>query len=144
MKVSLRQSNVFLDMGCSRLIISSNPFSFLLVENETHEGKRVVEASWPIFRIHHQKSRYIYDLYYKQKTISKELYEWCLDEKIADRLLIAKWKKPGYENLCCLRCIQAKDTNYGSQCICRVPKDQLEPGKKVECVNCGCRGCSGH
>ena len=27
-------------------------------------------------------------------------------EKIADANLIAKWKKQGYENLCCLRCIQ--------------------------------------
>lgn len=115
-----------------------------VVENTSHEGKRVAESSWPIFRIHHQKSRYIYDLYYKQKSISKELYEWCLEERVADKLLIAKWKKTGYENLCCLRCIQAKDTNFGSQCICRVPKSELEPGKVVECVNCGCHGCSGH
>lgn len=114
------------------------------VEAADHEGKRVAESTWPIFRLAHQKSRYIYDLYYKQQAISKELYEWCLDERIADRLLIAKWKKPGYENLCCLRCIQPKDTSFGSLCICRVPKDQLDPEKKVECVNCGCKGCSGH
>jgi len=33
-----------------------------------HEGKRKVETLWPIFKIHHQKSRYIYDLYYKRKN----------------------------------------------------------------------------
>jgi bud site selection protein 31 len=27
-------------------------------------------------------------------------------EKIADANLIAKWRKQGYEILCCLRCIQ--------------------------------------
>ncbi|VDP09226.1 unnamed protein product [Soboliphyme baturini] len=40
-------------------------------EAEPHEGKRRVEALWPIFRIHHQKSRYIYDLYYKRQAITK-------------------------------------------------------------------------
>lgn len=55
-----------------------------------------------------------------------ELYEYCLNENIADKNLIAKWKKQGYENLCCLRCIQARDTNFGTSCICRVPKAKLE------------------
>ena len=39
-------------------------------ENEPHEGKRKPESVWPILRIHHQMSRYIFDLY-KKKTISK-------------------------------------------------------------------------
>ena len=73
----------------------------------------------------------------------RELYEFCLKEKFADQNLIAKWKKQGYENLCCLRCIQTRDTNFATNCICRVPKQKLEEGKIVECVHCGCRGCSG-
>ncbi|OVA03612.1 G10 protein [Macleaya cordata] len=62
-------------------------------ENDPHDGKRKCEALWPIFSIAHQKSRYIYDLYYRRKEISKELYEFCLDQGYADRNLIAKWKK---------------------------------------------------
>lgn len=62
-------------------------------ENDPHDGKRKCEALWPIFLIAHQKSRYIYDLYYRRKEISKELYEFCLDQGYADRNLIAKWKK---------------------------------------------------
>lgn len=58
--------------------------------------------------------------------LSAELYEYCLRENIADKNLIAKWKKPGYENVCCLRCIQKQDTNFGTNCICRVPKTKLE------------------
>ncbi len=76
-----------------------------------------MEAIWPIFKIHHQRSRYIYDLFDKRKAISKELYElydWCLKNKVADANLIAKWKKQGYENLCCLRCIQTRDTNFAT------------------------------
>lgn len=58
-----------------------------------HEGKRVNELSWEIYRIHHQRSRYIYEMRIKHGAISKELYDWCIDQKIADKYLIAKWKK---------------------------------------------------
>lgn len=109
---------------------------------ESHEGKRRVEASWKVFQIHHQRSRLVYN-YFKSGEITKELYDFCINEKLADGNLIAKWKKPGFENLCCLRCIQARDTNFGTNCICRVPKNQLEEDKIIECVHCGCRGCSG-
>ncbi|KJE92008.1 cell cycle control protein cwf14 [Capsaspora owczarzaki ATCC 30864] len=112
-------------------------------EAEPHEGKRRVESLWPIFRIHHQRTRYIYDMYYKRKVISKELYEFLLKDNYADANLIAKWKKQGYENLCCLRCVQTKDTNFQANCICRVPRASLEEGKAVECVHCGCTGCGG-
>lgn len=62
-------------------------------ENDPHDGKRKCEALWPIFKIAHQKSRYIFDLYHRRKEISKELYEFCMDQGYADRNLIAKWKK---------------------------------------------------
>lgn len=42
-----------------------------LAETEPHEGKRKVESLWPIFKVHHQKSRYIYDLFYRRKAISR-------------------------------------------------------------------------
>ncbi|PGG98919.1 cell cycle control protein cwf14, partial [Polytolypa hystricis UAMH7299] len=42
-------------------------------------------------------SRYIYDLYYEKEAISKKLYDWLLKNNYADALLIAKWKKQGYE-----------------------------------------------
>ncbi len=79
-----------------------------------------------------------------------------LKNNYADKNLIAKWKKQGYEKICRIsqlfssaadwlssvgfRCIQTKETNFNSTCICRVPRRQL----KEDChsvVNCGCRGC---
>ena len=84
-------------------------------EAAPHEGKRKAEVLWPIFKVHHQKSRYIYDLFYKRQAISRALYDFCINEKIADQNLIAKWKKQGYENLCCLQCIQTRDTNFEKQ-----------------------------
>ncbi|KVI07940.1 BUD31/G10-related, conserved site-containing protein [Cynara cardunculus var. scolymus] len=110
-------------------------------ENDPHDGKRKCETLWPIFKIAHQKSRYIFDLYHRRREISKELYEFCLDQGYADRNIIAKWKKPGYERLCCLRCIQPRDHNFQTTCVCRVPK-HLREEKVIECVHCGCKGCA--
>lgn len=87
------------------------------------------QTSWPIFQIAHQRSRYVYELYYgrpkskaerqqkkiangeegaeedeeeeeyEEGKISKELYEWLLKNGYADAMLIAKWKKTGYEKV---------------------------------------------
>jgi hypothetical protein len=59
-----------------------------------------------------------------------------------DAALAAKWKKAGYERVCCLRCVSTRDTNFGTACKCRVPRAQLGAGETVECANCGCRGCA--
>ncbi|XP_057628012.1 protein BUD31 homolog isoform X2 [Chionomys nivalis] len=77
------------------------------------------------------------------QKMKRELYEYCIKEGYADKNLIAKWKKQGYENLCCLCCIQTRDTNFGTNCICWVPKRKLEVGRIIECTHCGCRSCSG-
>lgn len=57
------------------------------------------KAQWEIFQISHQRSRYIYDLYYEKEAISKQLYDWLLKNGYADAMLIAKWKKQGYEKV---------------------------------------------
>lgn len=113
-------------------------------------GANADEALWDILRINHERSRYIYTLFYKRKAISKELYLWLLKEKYADKMLIAKWKRKGYEKLCCLKCLQSSETATGNTCICRVPRSQLEKdatasGKSVtfhHCIHCGCNGCA--
>uniref|UniRef100_A0A0A9WBP5 Protein BUD31 n=1 Tax=Lygus hesperus TaxID=30085 RepID=A0A0A9WBP5_LYGHE len=111
-------------------------------EAEEEQYKTRAQVLWPILQIHHQRSRYIYDMYYSKKAISRDVYEYCLDKRIADANLISKWKKSGYENLCCLRCIQ-QDTSFNTTCICRVPKKDLSDDRQeFECLNCGCPGCS--
>ncbi|KAF7514292.1 hypothetical protein GJ744_000062 [Endocarpon pusillum] len=140
-------------------------------QSAPHEGKKKHETLWPIIQISHQRSRYIYELYYTKSAISKALYEYLVKNNYADAALMAKWKKQGYEKLCCVKCIQTKETNFSSTCICRVPKATLERGegeaagggdgedattavaggrggggggggKVIQCVNCGCRGCA--
>lgn len=60
------------------------------------------QAQWEVFQIAHQRSRYVYDLYYEKEAISKQLYDWLLKNGYADAMLIAKWKKQGYEKVCLL------------------------------------------
>lgn len=70
------------------------------------------QAHWEVFQISHQRSRYIYDLYYEKEAISKQLYDWLLKNGYADAMLIAKWKKNGYEDVRSRLC-----TVVGSQLI---------------------------
>lgn len=109
--------------------------------NAPHEGKRKGVSQWPIHQINWQRSRYIYDLYYKYKRISKQLYQYCIRNKLVDAALIAKWKKPGYDRLCSAHVINTSNQNFGTTSICRVPKQQLRAGQIVEDRLTGCRGC---
>ena len=92
--------------------------------DDPHEGKRKCESAWPIHRIHYEKNRFVYDLYYRQQKISRECYEFMVREKVVDAALISKWRKPGYEILCSMSCIQRGGTNFGTTSICRVPMAQ--------------------
>jgi bud site selection protein 31 len=111
---------------------------------ESHDDEKVRkhEIMWPILQINHQRSRYIYEMFYERRAISREVYEFALKEGYADAGLIAKWKKQGFERLCCVKCSQPLDTNNGTVCICRVPKKNMGENDKVQCVNCGCTGCA--
>eukprot|EP00798_Chlamydomonas_sp_ICE-L_P017819 gene17819-24200_t len=41
--------------------------------NEEHDGKRKSELTWKIHRLHWEKNRFIYDLMYVRKVMSREL-----------------------------------------------------------------------
>merc|ERR1712216_1008068 len=104
------------------------------------EGKRKAESTWMIQRLHWEKNRFFYEMYYLEKEISRDLYEYMVRQKIADGPLIAKWRKPGYEYLCSLSAIDTRNTNYGTSNICRVPVHQRPerptPSQTTGCVSC--------
>jgi bud site selection protein 31 len=83
--------------------------------------QRKLESTWSVHQINWQKSRYIYDLYYIHERISKDVYQYCIDQKYIDAALIAKWKKPGYEKLCSTYVINPNNYKFGTTSICRVP-----------------------
>jgi bud site selection protein 31 len=88
---------------------------------ETNADKRKQECGWPVHQINWQKSRYIYDMHYTFQRISRAVYQYCLDQKLVDAALIAKWKKPGYERLCSTYVINPVNYKFGTTSICRVP-----------------------
>jgi bud site selection protein 31 len=94
---------------------------------ETNLTIRKNESLWPVHQINWQKSRYVYDLFYKYNKISRQVYQYCLDQKLVDAGLIAKWKKPGYERLCSTYVINPANYKFGTTSICRVPwKDRSQ------------------
>lgn len=124
-----------------------------------HEGKRKAESLWLVHRIHYERNRYIFDLYYKVRVtlahfifnvfltvsqkhqITKELYDWLVAEKIADAQLHAKWKKPGYEKLCSLLAISKAGHNYGAVSVCRIPLKERPVDRRAPSVETGCISC---
>lgn len=107
-----------------------------LESKEVNPSRPKHELYWDIHRVDHQKSRYIYSLYFQRKLISQPLYIWLVKHKFVNGELIAKWRKRGYENLCCLQCIGE------TVCVCRVPKSVRKANEDFRCVKCGCRGCA--
>ncbi|KAF7302956.1 G10 protein [Mycena kentingensis (nom. inval.)] len=121
-------------------------------ENESHEGKRKNEATWPIMQISHARSRYIYERRYKhddeEDAMSKELYEWLLKEGYADAKCV--FVQRSRTLLTCLSAAASlqsgrnSDTKNFAACVafrprCGIP---IRPGTIVQCNHCGCRGCS--
>lgn len=110
--------------------------------NEDHEGKRKNELTWRINRIHWEKNRFIYDLMYVRKVMSRELFDYLVREKIADGPLIAKWRKPGFEILCSMLAIQKGNHNFGTTSHCRVPlakragQQRITPDVQIGCISC--------
>ncbi len=82
------------------LSLSSRPRAKLAAESDAHDGRRKNEMLWAVFQIHHKRSRFVYDMFYRKKRISRELYDFCLQEKYADAALIAKWKKARSRSHC--------------------------------------------
>lgn len=110
---------------------------------ETNEKKRKTESMWPVHQIGWQKSRYVYDMFYTYNRISRQVYDYCLKQKLVDPALIAKWKKPGYERLCNTYVINPTNYKFGTTSICRVPiKDRGPEQKTAQDPTTGCCGCA--
>jgi bud site selection protein 31 len=110
---------------------------------ESNLAKRKTESMWPVHQINWQKSRYIYDMYYTYHRISRPVYDYCIDQKLIDAGLIAKWKKPGYERLCSTYVINPTNYKFGTTSICRVPLYDRGPDHKTaQDPTTGCMGCA--
>lgn len=110
-----------------------------VAESTNNDANSSQEQLWTVLRCNWKRSRPIFEIYWKQKKISKQLYDWILNNGYADRELINAWRKPGYDRLCCVACI-SKNTDHGGVCLCRIPKAQRKK-KDFKCIHCGCPGC---
>ncbi|MES1905049.1 MAG: G10 protein, partial [Paramarteilia canceri] len=108
---------------------------------ESSEGIRNCQGFWEIAKLHNQKTRFVVQRC-EQGIISKKVIDFCIKNRLIDGNLVAKWKQVGYESLCCMACITKSNTNYETNCICRVPKNKRNSDRIVKCNVCGCAGCS--
>ena len=107
-------------------------------------AKRKVETTWPLSSINYRRTRYIYDMCFKHKKISMELLDYCTSNGWVDGALSKTWRVPGYETLCCMQCIDPRNTAFKGSCICRVPHKATSASSEkgtLQCVACGCSGC---
>lgn len=104
------------------------------------DEKRRNEITWPMHKLHYQYNRYLYDMHYRERRISKQLLDYLIHEKLADGRLISKWRRPGYERLCSLQVITKSNTAFGTVGVCRIPlherRGQILPNVLTGCVSC--------
>lgn len=104
------------------------------------EDKRRNELLWPTHKVHYQRNRYIYDMHYNEKRISKKLLDYLVKEKVCDGKLICMWRKNGYERLCSMQAITRSNTNFRTVSVCRTPlrhrTSQITPNVMTGCVSC--------
>lgn len=81
-------------------------------------------------------------MFYKYKRIDRKTYDFCLKNGYADKALIAKWKKPGFEKLCSTMCINPANFPFGTVSLCRVPKKNRLETKEIYSSMTGCLGCA--
>ncbi|KPA77502.1 hypothetical protein ABB37_06889 [Leptomonas pyrrhocoris] len=63
-----------------------------------------VPPLWRMAAINRARTRYVFHAYTKQRTISKEVYDYCVEMQLIDGGLARRWRLPGYERLCCTAC----------------------------------------
>ena len=113
-----------------------------VVVDASHEGKRKLESLWPVHQINHQRTRYVFDMHYKYGRISKDVWDYCVRNRIIDSALASKWRKKGYERLCSTYVINPKNYKFGTVSICRVPKAKLHADVFYQDPTTGCLGCA--
>jgi len=109
---------------------------------ESTDGKTAKEAQWPIHQINWQKTRYVYDMHFKYGKVSREVLEFCCQQKLIDQALCSQWRKQGYEKLCSTYAINPANFPFGTTSICRVPLDKRPDKQNVKDATTGCRGCA--
>ncbi|KEG10868.1 putative G10 protein [Trypanosoma grayi] len=135
-------------------------------EGNSEQTAKPVPPLWRVARINHERTRYVFNACYREKTISSEVLSYCCEMNFIDAGLVRRWKLPGYERLCCTACCvpgtasaaarlvskhanrhkterrSHDDDERGGTCICRVPAERRRIKHLKGCTVCGCTGCS--
>ncbi|KAI4291949.1 bud site selection protein 31 [Pancytospora philotis] len=112
------------------------------VEENARDGELKASVH-EIYRLYRLRTWHLHQEYLGG-NFSARLYRFLVGQKYIDTNLVRHWKKNGYENLCCLRCIQPRGGGE-KVCLCRTPqKYRSTDDADLSCNCCGCNGCAGY
>ncbi|GJX71254.1 protein BUD31 homolog 2 [Tanacetum coccineum] len=112
-------------------IESTNLIIDLPADNDPHDWKMKMRSSVAdTLKLHISRDRYVYGV----PDFAKQKCPLCSFSRVFNTVEMINLgsqvqltvKRPGYERLCCLRCIQPRDHNFQTTCVCRVPKHLRE------------------
>jgi len=104
------------------------------------KGSNKTQRHWAVSKINFDRTRMVYQAH-RNKVISTEVYEFCMELNLIDGALAKKWAIPGYERLCCVSCVNPKNFENGGTCVCRVPAKDRKQKNFQGCQTSGCKGC---
>jgi bud site selection protein 31 len=81
---------------------SASPSAAAATREEEEDSP--VPPLWRMTAINRARTRYVFAAYTKQRVISKEVYDYCVEMQLIDGGLARRWRLPGYERLCCTAC----------------------------------------
>jgi len=97
---------------------------------------------WKIYRLHWEKNRFIFDLFYNKKILSLKIMKSLISNDLVDKELLKIWTLKGYEIVCSTNVLKFTDKTPINTSICRVPltirsrKTYLFPDSKIGCISC--------
>lgn len=63
-----------------------------------------VPPLWRIAQLNKKRTRFVFDAFFREKRITKEVFDYCCETQLIDVGLVKRWRAPGYEKLCCVAC----------------------------------------
>lgn len=102
-------------------------------EDGGDDGTQTLPPLWQVARINRDRTRYVYNAYYVDKTISKEVWEYCVEQGLIDGGLARRWRLSGYERLCCATCAIPGAASTAAQLTAKLAlRDKAVPKKRQQ------------
>lgn len=129
------------DFFLEKLLQIFNAKFNLIIKGKTSK-KNYKEVFWKIHRIHWEKNRFLFDLYYIKKLITLKKYNYMINLKVVDSHLHSLWRISGFEIICSSIALGKNQFTLKNNSVCRVPilirlkSATIKPDNSIGCISC--------